>query len=107
MPMCAREVGIFIGVTLGVLTIFTSEVSLSFTNTFLSIFPIKLRKFYKKRVNNYAILLLLVLFCCIPLIFDGTIQLFTGYESTNLKRLITGMPVGWLGGYIFGYVLSN
>ncbi len=30
----------------------------------------------------------------LPLILDGTIQLFTNYESTNVKRLITGFLFG-------------
>lgn len=30
-----------------------------------------------------------------PLIFDGTIQLLTKYESNNFKRLITGLLFGF------------
>ena len=33
----------------------------------------------------------------IPLIVDGTVQMFTKYESNNLKRVITG--------FLFGYGL--
>lgn len=34
----------------------------------------------------------------IPLIVDGTIQMFTKYESNNLRRFVTG--------FLFGYGLS-
>lgn len=35
----------------------------------------------------------------LPMVIDGLIQLKTGYESTNIRRLITGM--------LFGYALVN
>ena len=31
---------------------------------------------------------------CLPLIADGFLQLLTSYESTNLKRVLTGIPFG-------------
>ena len=29
---------------------------------------------------------------CLPLIADGFLQLLTSYESTNIKRILTGIP---------------
>ncbi|MBR1735701.1 MAG: DUF2085 domain-containing protein, partial [Firmicutes bacterium] len=46
---------------------------------------------YPKTV--YCFLMLL------PLIIDGTVQKATSYESTNIKRLITGILCGM--GFIF------
>ena len=31
---------------------------------------------------------------CLPLIADGFLQLLTSYESTNIKRILTGIPFG-------------
>ena len=31
----------------------------------------------------------------LPLVFDGMLQLKTSYESTNIKRLITGILFGY------------
>lgn len=39
---------------------------------------------------NYYYLML----CVIPLIIDGTLQLYTKYKSNNLKRIITGILFG-------------
>ena len=32
---------------------------------------------------------------CVPLIADGFLQLLTSYESTNFKRVLTGVPFGF------------
>jgi hypothetical protein len=32
---------------------------------------------------------------CTPLLFDGFYQLLTDYESTNYKRVLTGIPFGF------------
>ena len=31
----------------------------------------------------------------IPLVTDGTIQLRTSYDSTNIRRVLTGIPFGY------------
>lgn len=50
----------------------------------------------------YALLhvkLIIPLLCLLPLIIDGFTQLLTKYDSTNLRRLITGT--------LFGYGLTT
>ena len=37
----------------------------------------------------------LVLVLIVPMVADGFIQLKTRYESTNLRRLLTGIPFGY------------
>ena len=37
----------------------------------------------------------LVLALMIPMVADGFIQLKTRYESTNIRRLLTGIPFGY------------
>lgn len=67
MSFCARDTGIFIGLVLG------------FT--------------YASR-KKIILTLPLVMAALIPIGLDGTIQLLTDYESTNPKRLITGLIAG-------------
>lgn len=64
-PVCARCTGIAIGYIIGFI--------LSFIFKF-----------------NFWILILVI-----PMILDGTIQLYTKYESSNIKRLITGFLFGF------------
>jgi len=67
MSFCARDTGIFIGLVLGFM--------------------------YASR-KKIILTLPLVIAALIPIGLDGTIQLLTDYESTNPKRLITGLIAG-------------
>ena len=42
-----------------------------------------------------ALWLVCGLLLCLPLIADGFLQLLTPYESTNFKRVLTGVPFGF------------
>ena len=67
MSFCARDTGIFIGLVLGFM--------------------------YASRKKT-ILTLPLVIAALVPIGLDGTIQLLTDYESTNPKRLITGLIAG-------------
>ncbi len=67
MSFCARDTGIFVGLVMG------------FT--------------YASR-KKIILTLPLVIAALIPIGLDGTIQLLTDYESTNPKRLVTGLIAG-------------
>ncbi len=67
MPFCARDVGIFAGLALGFIGSLGRRVELT---------------------------LPIVILCLLPIGLDGTIQLVTDYESTNPKRIITGLIAG-------------
>ncbi len=71
MPFCARDVGIFVGLALGFIFALGRKVELTLPLVILSLVPIGL---------------------------DGTIQLFTDYESTNIKRIVTGIIAGFATG---------
>lgn len=59
----------------------------------------------------------LVLLLMVPLVVDGFTQLLTRYESTNPRRLLTGIPFGYAflmllllwyrASYRFGYSLTH
>ena len=67
MSFCARDTGIFLGLVLGFM--------------------------YASR-KKIILTLPLVIATLLPIGLDGTIQLLTDYESTNPKRLITGLIAG-------------
>ena len=67
MSFCARDTGIFLGLVIGFM--------------------------YASRKRT-VLTLPLVIAALVPIGLDGTIQLLTDYESTNRKRLITGLIAG-------------
>jgi len=67
MPFCARDLGIFLGMALGMVLAFMIKARPPF---------------------------LLVILGLVPMALDGGIQLLTDYESTNLMRLLTGALAG-------------
>lgn len=79
MPFCARDLGIFAGLALG--------------------FTVALRR-------RPVLSLPLVLLALVPIGLDGTIQLLTDYESTNPRRLITGLLAGGVTGWALTIILE-
>ncbi len=50
---------------------------------------------YRNDLRTKAVLLLVAI-TVIPICIDGFTQMLTSYESTNLMRIITGLPFGAL-----------
>ena len=67
MPFCVRDTGIFIGLLVGFI--------------------------YSTR-RKILLTLPLIIASLLPIGLDGTIQLLTDYESTNNRRMITGLIAG-------------
>lgn len=84
MPVCARDVSIYIATALG-----------------LVFFRLKGFGGTKEFKMNYLLLVLLFL----PTALDGFTQLFGFRESTNLLRLIAGFPFGIGYAYIIAWAL--
>ncbi|MBI0584094.1 MAG: DUF2085 domain-containing protein [Methanomassiliicoccus sp.] len=76
MPFCARDVGIFIGLVLGMLTVLLWSPRFS-----------------------WIVLAALVL----PILIDGGVQYLGGHESNNVLRLITGALGGAGASYFLGH----
>ncbi len=80
LPFCARDLGIFIGMALGMVLAF----------------------FVKARPS-----LLLIILGFVPMALDGGIQLLTSYESTNLVRLLTGALAGISVAFLIHLIAMN
>ncbi|MCH1540018.1 MAG: DUF2085 domain-containing protein [Candidatus Poseidonia sp.] len=96
MPVCTRDVGIFAGLFIGG-WLFSRRGWNRWTvrDTNLSLLPKSwLEPIYAKNKRTIAWFGIGVLIC-LPLIFDGFLQLLTSYESTNAKRVLTGLPFGF------------
>ncbi|MCX6658516.1 MAG: DUF2085 domain-containing protein [Euryarchaeota archaeon] len=78
MPFCARDVGLFLGLVVGL-----------FTATFV----------------RWKIPPLLVLMGLVPIAIDGGLQLVTSHESTNPLRLATGLVAGFVLAMLFAHFL--
>lgn len=78
-PICARCTGIFIGYLLGI--------------GYALIFG---------KIPSYIALILIL-----PLIIDGGFQHLRKWESTNIRRLITGMLAGIGTDYLLFYLVST
>ena len=107
MPICTRDVGILFGIILGCL-IFRNRGCNRWTirDTFLTIIPdSKLSIIYKNDLRMMAMFSLIIA-SIIPIGIDGFLQLLTDYESTNSKRVVTGLIAGFSLGWLICSMLA-
>lgn len=102
LPVCTRDIGIFFGLFLGSLAFYLRGVNRwTVKDTCLSIVPDRyLRSTYLKN-NRFLAWFACGLLLCLPLMFDGFLQLLTSYESTHVVRILTGIPFGFGLGILF------
>lgn len=102
MPLCARDVAIFIGILYGAMLLVRARADDSPQNVLLGFLPRKLRKKLNGAKGVIFVLFILGLLF-VPTGLDGGIQMFSSagfwpfgfeYESTNPMRIITGFPLG-------------
>ncbi len=85
MPVCARDVGMLLGMTGGFALALTAVPAATLSGTFRSMLP-----FVRSRMTMVAMFGMLLA----PLPMDGFLQLLTGYESVNVLRTVTGLLFG-------------
>ena len=91
MPVCSRDVGIFIGMTIGFLLSLSIMPCKGFVSTAIQYFPIKIRE----RIKNKRIVVVTTGISLVaPLFLDWSLQYLTTYESNNLLRVLTGLLAG-------------
>ncbi|MBL6733974.1 MAG: DUF2085 domain-containing protein [Candidatus Poseidonia sp.] len=96
LPVCTRDVGIFMGLFMGG-ALFSRRGWNRWTvrDTCLSLFPDAWMDSTYQTNRRTLVWLGVGTLLCLPLIADGFLQLLTSYESTNLKRVLTGVPFGF------------
>ncbi|MEM2944673.1 MAG: DUF2085 domain-containing protein [Methanomassiliicoccales archaeon] len=81
MPFCSRDVGIFIGLFLGMIA--------------------------SLLMPGFKITLPLFLLLFLPLAIDGSLQLLTNYESINILRVVTGIFAGTAVSFLISMLLDE
>ena len=96
LPVCTRDVGIFAGLFIGGM-VFSRRGWNRWTvrDTCLSLLPESMLHGVYAKNQRTLLWLACGLLLCAPLIADGFLQLLTPYESTNFKRVLTGVPFGF------------
>lgn len=102
MPVCSRDIAIFVGLVLGSAILLRAKVDDSPVEILLDILPHRMNRGLKGAFRwLFAGLVLGSLF--IPTALDGGIQMLSSmpfwpfgfsYESTNIMRIVTGLPMG-------------
>lgn len=109
LPMCARMTSMYIFANFGLVAAAFAQPSTSSSRVMIDAMP----AFIRKRLARFsaergaAIILLVGL---LPIAIDGFYQLFsdvTHYESTNITRILTGVPGGFVGGLLVGAMLVS
>jgi uncharacterized membrane protein len=107
MPVDARVTAIYVGLTMGLLTaMFARQTPYPLIN-FATILPSRLRKIVKEKVGYVPFFILFSGLLAAPLVIDGVYQLISEYESTNLLRVLTGLPAGWMVGLLLGAMILS
>jgi len=108
MPVCARDVGIFLGLALGGWWFSRRGLNRwTIRDSFLTLFSDSLTApLYTNDRRLSAMFGISILFL-LPVAFDGGIQAITAYESVNPVRILTGIPFGFIIGWYFSASISS
>ncbi len=113
MPVCSRDVGIFLGMGFGSLMLVRARADDSPLETGISILPKKLIQRRSKTIS-LVIGVMAIGLLLLPTALDGGTQMIStmgllpgslSYESTNPTRLLTGFPTGMAVGLIYSSLL--
>jgi uncharacterized membrane protein len=116
MPMCARDAGIFVGLSVGLLIPIILPARETASEIILKLFPRKIshkirrtdKRIRKKTgldIQFSPLLAIISILFALSMVIDGSVQMFSSYESTNPMRVITGLLFGftsflWFSSYI-------
>ena len=108
MPVCARDVGIFMGFFMGSL-FFRMRGYNRWTvrDSFLSVFDDDSIESVYLNDGRLRLMILFLALGIVPMAMDGFTQLLTAYESTNIIRVITGFMAGFVIGWFVSSALSS
>ncbi len=105
MPVCARDVGIFVGFSLGFLLMSFVRGARDLKDILLDTMNLDTEMSETKKT---IFLIIVGAVLALPLILDGSIQLVSDYESFNAFRTFTGLLFGFgFSVFISGLILSS
>jgi uncharacterized membrane protein len=107
MPVCTRDIGIFAGIAFAAF-LFSRRGANRWTirDTILSVFPDERVEWCYLPDRRFMVAFGGIALLLVPTALDGGIQAITDYESTNLKRLVTGFPMGIGIGILFSAMFA-
>ncbi len=100
MPVCARCVGIFIGLTLGFFAMMFITPRKDYKDMLMSLIPMETEQL--SQMKKRLLMITAGAAMLSPMAADGFIQLLSDYESNNPMRTVTGI----LGGVVFSLFMS-
>jgi len=106
LPIDARMTSMYVFANLGVVAAMFATPSTSTGAVIVGALPERLRRGLA-RLGAERAGALVVFVGLLPIAVDGFTQLLTPYESTNLLRVITGAPGGFVGGLLVGAMLVS
>jgi len=109
MPMCARMTSMYIFANFGLVAAAFAEPSTSAGRVMLNAMPGWVQRRLARWGPDRAAAVIVVV-GLLPVAIDGFYQLFsdvTHYESTNVMRILTGAPGGFVGGLLVGAMLIS
>lgn len=107
MPVCSRDVSIFFFITLGLLGGMLAKRRYYISAGLLGVFPRRFRDYVNRTIGAMWFAVLFVFLFVLPVGLDGGIQLLTDYESTNLVRFLTGIPAGFIAGFLIAILVKS
>ena len=107
MPMDARMSSIYLWANVGLLSAVFANPSTSVSQGLVNAVPKRLQPWFRKHLGVNATATLIVVLGLLPVAADGFLQLLTPYESTNVKRFLTGIPTGWVAGLLVGVMMTS
>lgn len=103
MPICSRCLGIYLGMTCVFILALLRHPSGSFFQSLCKL--IRFNSNAKSVICDIVIIVSLGAILSIPMIADGSLQIFTSYLSNNSTRLFTGFLFGLFeGGCVVGII---
>jgi len=107
MPIDARMTSMYVFASFGILTAIFARPTPWLSEGVTGVLPRRLRVPLRARLGNVWTAVLLLGLAVVPVAIDGFYQLLTPYESTNLTRVLTGIPSGWAGGLFLGMMFVS
>lgn len=107
MPMDARMESIYLFANLGLVSAMFAIPSTSVSQGIVNVLPRRLQAWGRKHLGPVLLAGLVIVLGILPVAIDGFTQLLTPYESTNLTRVLTGIPTGWVSGILIGVMITS